>query len=777
MVEWPTRVTDTTCTIIDNIFINFDNKGLCCVFDNVISDHRLISLEIDNYGLALQNKSYSIIKRHFNENNILQFEKSLNNENWQYLFGLTDVNKGFNYFEDIILYHFNLNFPERRHNVNNQGRKWVNDSIRQSSSNLKGLFQLRQICPDMIPAYKIAKSRHAALIRETKKEYYQNKIFSSENPARAAWKVIAEISNKQNTKNNIILKNNNEEIIENPEEVVSTFNSFFIDAPKRIVEKIPTSGNMISNNIKINHTLFLKPFTEDELLHLLKNKLKNKKSAGPDEVPMFLIKRVLQSIIGPITYLVNLSFLNGTFPDLLKVGKVIPIFKKNDSMSLENYRPVTVPFGFSKVFEYAYLDRLTLFLNKFNILTNKQHGFRSGKSTITATNYFFSEVIRYIDAGECPVGVFCDLSRAFDCVNHDILLDKLYDYGIRGPPLNWLCSFVKLRKQYVSVQYTSQDSVEKINSKSCFVEMGVPQGSVLGPVLFILYTNSLESVLGKTSFSMYADDLSIIISDKSSDSLSTEIHKTLKNICNWFNQNYFHFNANKTQTIRFHNRQKICDNIEININNSVLDSAAADSVNFLGIHLDKCLNWKVHCTHLVSTLSSINFLFKNMKEILTKQQLINLYYAQVESRLRYGVCFWGDSTLSHAVFVLQKRILRNIANLSSMHTCRTVFVDFKVLTLTCIFIFEMCVYVFKNRNKFYLNKDIHSKNTRHKNDIRVPFSKLLVTNKSPNYLGPKIFNNLPDNLKQNDIKLYQFKKKLKLFLVDKCFYSLSEFFA
>lgn len=657
----------------------------------------------------------------------------------------------------------------------NREKKWVYDSIKKSSSNLRGLFHLKKNYCDLIPVYRIAKNRHTALIRQTKKEYYQNKITSSDNPPRAAWNVIAEISNKKKENKNIILKDNGR-IIDNSGEVATTLNDFFINAPKDILNKIPTAINVSQASLKISrHTFFLDPFVEVELFNLLKDKLKNKKSAGPDDVPMFLIKRILKFIIEPITYLVNLSFHTGIFPDLLKEGKVIPVLKKNDRTSLENYRPVTVPFGFSKVFEYAYLDRLTSFINKFKILSSNQHGFRSGMSTISATHSFYDEIIRCIDAGECPVGVFCDLSRAFDCVNHDILINKLDDYGIRGVPLKWLSCFLKFRKQYVSIQHTSHNSVIKVNSDLCSVEMGVPQGSVLGPVLFILYVNSLESVLDKTAFTMYADDLSLIISDKSFDNLNMDIYKTLKNVCSWFNQNYLYFNANKTQIIRFHNRQKKCDNVTVNLNNSIIENAG--SISFLGIRFDEHLNWKDHCNHLVSTMSSINFLFKNLKEILTKRQLINLYYAQVESRLRYGVCFWGDSTLSQTVFISQKRILRNMANVPNGHTCRHIFVQYKVLTLTSLFIFEMCVYVFKNKHKFNLNKNVHDVNTRHINDIHLPFSRLSITNKSPNYLGPKMFNNLPDDLKSNNIKLYQFKKKLKLFLVDKCFYSLCEFFS
>lgn len=778
VVGWPTRVTDTSCTLIDNIFVNFDNDGVCCVLDNFISDHRTVFLELDFHGPNSHSSSYT--KRNFNDVNILQFEQALETEDWYNLFFLTDTNEAFNYFYDIFLYYFNLYFPVRRqHHVKDQDKKWVNDIIKKSSSDLHELFQLKQVFPDLIPFYKTAKNRHSTLMRQTKKEYYQNKIVNSDNQARAAWNVIREISNKEKTKRNITLVNNNS-LIDNPDAVAEAFSNFFIDAPKNLVEKMSSTNQVTSNemnsSIKVNHTLFLDPYTDEELLNILMIRLKNKRSAGSDDIPLFLIKRVLKLIIHSLAYIVNLSFLNGIFPEILKVGKVIPCFKKNNPTSLENYRPVTIPLGFSKIFEYAYLNRLTSYLNKFKILSDNQHGFRMGRSTTTAIHSFYDEIIKCIDAGECPVGVFCDLSRAFDCVDHDMLLDKLYDYGIRGPPLNWLTCFLKFREQYVSIQHTSNHSISNINSNSCLVEMGVPQGSVLGPVLFILYVNSLESMLGDTFYTMYADDLSLIISNNSFTNLNINISKTLDNVCSWLKYNHLYFNANKTQLIRFHNRQKQCDNVTVNINNHVINSDGSSTISFLGIQIDECLNWKAHCSHLVSSMSSINFLFKNVKDILTKQQLSNLYYAQVESRLRYGVCFWGDSTLSQTVFVSQKRILRTIVGLSSTHTCRKAFVEYNILTVTGLFIFESCVHIFKNKHKYSLNKDIHNAHTRQKNDIHVPFSRLTITNKSPNYLGLKMFNNLPYDLKQNNINLYQFKKKLKLYLVHKCFYSLSEFF-
>lgn len=666
-------------------------------------------------------------------------------------------------------------FPHRKICVNKSSdKKWVNEEVRASSTKLKNIFILKKICPNITEAYNIAKKNHSRLIKDTKKCYYQNKIIHSDNPARSAWKVVAELSNKNKSFNNIIINNNDGVIHEHPQIVASLFNEFFIETPKNIIEQTPPGNTCIPTVVKQTNSLFLKPFTTEEMLKLLTTKFKAKKSSGPDDIPCFLIKKVLNFIVEPLTYLVNLSFETGTFPNSLKIGKVVPIFKKNDKQLLENYRPVTVPFGMSKVIEYCYLYRLLNYLETFQIMTKNQHGFSSGKSTSTAIHSFLNKILECVDAGECPVGIFCDLSRAFDCVNHNLLLIKLQDYGIRGPALNWVTTFLEGRKQYVTLNHKTQNNVSRVDSECLNLTMGVPQGSILGPVLFLLYVNDIDSLPATAHFTMYADDISVIISNPLDNVLEQNCNNILSILSSWFSYNTLHFNAEKTHLTRFHSRQKKCDNLNININNTPI-SSGEESIKFLGVYLDESLNWNYHCETLISKISSIVYLFRNIRAYLSREQLISLYYAQIDTRLRYGVCFWGNSTLSSKVFIAQKRILRCIADVPSAYSCKNIFKDFKILSLPSLYIFEICIYVFMNRNNFILNKDCHNVNTRQKNKLHEPCARLNMTSKSPRFIGPKIFNRLPDEIKCSKT-VHLFKKRLKLFLLDKCYYSVSEFF-
>lgn len=525
---------------------------------------------------------------------------------------------------------------------------------------------------------------------------------------------------------------------------------------------------------KQSQSLFLKPFTAEEMLHLLTKKFKAKKSSGPDDIPSFLINKIIRFILQPLTYIVNLSFETGTFPNSLKTGKVVPIFKKKDKEILENYRPVTVPFGLSKIIEYCYLDRLLNFLEAFKIITKNQHGFSNGMSTSTAIHSFLNKILELVDAGECPVGIFCDLSRAFDCVNHNLLISKLFEYGIRGLALNFVTTFLEGRRQYVSLLHKTQNSVRRVDSECVDLTMGVPQGSILGPVLFLIYINDVDSLPSSVHFTMYADDISVIISNPTDNILENNCNNVLTKLNNWFSHNSLHFNAEKTHMIRFHNRQKKCNRLDINMNGTTI-SNSEENIKFLGVYLDESLNWKHHCEILISKIASITYLFRNIRAFLNKDQLINLYYAQVDTRLRYGVCFWGHSTLASNVFIAQKRIIRCIAGVPTAHSCKNIFKELRIFSLPCLYIFEICMYVFRNRNNFILNSEYHDVNTRQKNKFHVPYARLKVTSESPRFVGAKIFNHLPDEIKCNKSE-YVFKKKLKLFLLDKSYYSVSEYF-
>lgn len=208
------------------------------------------------------------------------------------------------------------------------------------------------------------------------------------------------------------------------------------------------------------------------------------------------------------------------------------------------------------------------------------------------------------------------------------------------------------------------------------------------------------------------------------------------------------------------------------VNNSLLP--ASNKVKFLGLHIDNTLNFKSHCEFIISKVNSQAYVMKNLRNILTEKQLISLYYAQIESRLSYAICFWGASVNAQNVFLSQKRVIRCMAGVGISHSCRTFFLKYKILTVPSLFIYELAVYTFLNKDIFSTNKQVTQTFTRQSENLHVPFAKYQLGSKSPNILGPKIYNKLPTNIKQCK-ELKSFKAKLRNFLVLKCYYAVSNF--
>ncbi|KAB0794201.1 hypothetical protein PPYR_13821 [Photinus pyralis] len=186
------------------------------------------------------------------------------------------------------------------------------------------------------------------------------------------------------------------------------------------------------------------------------------------------------------------------------------------------------------------------------------------------------------------------------------------------------------------------------------MNMGVPQGSILGPVLFLLYINDIERAYSTAKFTLYADDTSLQLSDKSQTVLENKCCELLQSLSNWFSHNDLYFNVAKTQVVRFHHPKKHVQQLSLSLNN--LPLLQTNKVKFLGVTIDEHLNWKAHCTELVSKLHSTIFLIKNLKHVLTLPQIINLYHSEISSRLRYGICYWGHSSFASKVLVAQKRL-------------------------------------------------------------------------------------------------------------------------
>lgn len=773
LVMEPTR--PISGTLIDHAYTNLKHGFSVEVLRNVLSDHSTIVLNEVNPQKESINKSSGtyVYRRCFSATQKNNFNDMLNTEDWKNLDQPGDINTIFDTFYNTFLSYFNICFPVKKLEAKiPDKRDWVTTDVKQSSSNLKDLYEISLITPAAKERYRTAKKRHQKLIEESKKQFYGNKILHSNNQAKTTWKIIAEVLNKKPKASPNIELNINDKVEKDATVVCNLFNSHFIDNVKDAINNVNPPIQPIKPIEQVHRSMWITPFTEPEI-HKILTQLKNKNSSGPDEVPANIIKSVAVALIKPLTLLVNLSIAQATFPDVLKISRIVPIYKSGDEKSPYNYRPVSLTSVFSKIFEYAILQRLNNYLVTFNILHPNQHGFRQNLSTITAIHDFYQKVLQDVNLGGCPVGVFCDLSRAFDCVDHSILCDKLSAYGIRGKALQWFSSYLSTRSQYVEIQ--SQDGLTRTKSRSTRlpVETGVPQGSVLGPVLFLLYINDLVRNI-KGELVMYADDTSIIINERTCHNpIQESTNHELMNLSNWFRHNKLLLNGSKTNYLRFHTRQNSRDmSMAIKVDNQTL--RCTNVTKFLGIQLESTLQWNNHCQELVKKINTACYQIRTLKSALDFKNIKNFYFAQVYSRLSYGITVWGSSSGALEVFKAQKRIIRCMMSAPPTQSCKPLFRDMEIMTVPGIYIYQLLIFTYKNKHKFQLNTDTHDYNTRNKN-ICIPFTRYELVKESPDFLGPKLFNLLPPDIQCLNSE-FKFKKYTKKMVLDKNPYSISEFF-
>jgi hypothetical protein len=345
------------------------------------------------------------------------------------------------------------------------------------------------------------------LIKAAKKLYFEHEFRANQGNLKRSWELIRAAMNKKIDKSSSILNIAvNGVTIDNPTEMANLFNEFFTSVAAKIVNEINPVPHPPKENLKANIPLFSFsniPVSVTEITNATKL-LQGKKTLDMTGNSTWLIQKVIDAISVPIKHVLSASFNTGTLPQQLKIAKVIPVFKSGSKDSMDNYRPISLLNSFSKIFEKIVGDRLTSFLEENNLISNAQYGFRKKHSTLHPLVHFLNFVSNALDKKEHSIAIFCDLRKAFDTVDHCILLNKLNKMGVRGVELLWFQSYLSNRKQFVHINGS--------NSLLLNILIGVPQGSILGPLLFLVYINDLPLCSELISF-LFADDTTLLMSD------------------------------------------------------------------------------------------------------------------------------------------------------------------------------------------------------------------------------------------------------------------------
>ncbi|KAK9879321.1 hypothetical protein WA026_004174 [Henosepilachna vigintioctopunctata] len=481
------------------------------------------------------------------------------------------------------------------------------------------------------------------------------------------------------------------------------------------------------------------------------------------------MKACLEEVAKPVTFIINNSLKYGIFPEELKSAIVKPIYKKGDKEEMENYRPISLLPAFSKLFELVISKQLISFLSQHSILSTSQHAYIKGYSTQTAIYEFIANIVHALEDSDIAIGLFLDLSRAFDSLNHGYIFKKMEQYGIRGTSLEWFKSYLHFRTQTVSINTDTSE----VNSETLPIEFGVPQGSILGPIIFIIFINDLSDKLTNNHVSVinYADDTNILLRSTNCFEATQLTMNTLSQANEWFINNQLCMNKQKTQATLFktsHASFVTPKLISVQGEKLNLDK----TIKLLGVWMDESLKWNKHIEELSKRLSSNCYSLGVLNKYLDKESLKIVYQASFESRIRYGCMFYGNASNIDNVARLQKRALRYILKMKSADSCRGKFCENGLLTIAAIHIQECLLFLFKNKHRFE-QKTSTEYNTR-TTQLKYPAHKLAFTERCPEYMCTRYFNKIRPTMRaEKNIK--KFKSLVYEMLLKMEPYSVKEF--
>jgi hypothetical protein len=563
-------------------------------------------------------------------------------------------------------------------------------------------------------------------------------------------------------------------------EVANVLNAFFVITPVKIHQNLVLNEQEENYNFQYikesskenDNSFFLTPVSITEVENIIKS-MSSSQAQDINYISSETIKKFGTELAPILTFFINKAFENGVFPDELKIGKVIPLFKTGDKKDPNNYRPIVILPILSKVFEKAIYTRLLQYFKTQNLFNKTQHGFLKGKSTISAVFEFLENILNGLDDGMFDIGFFLDLSKAFECVELILMILKLESYGIRGLPLTLLKSYLTNRRQFVNIKNEDGECKSRLIENNT----GVPQGSILAPLFFLIYVNDLIINNEDVLVTQYADDTSGNIKNKNKLVVIETAKKLIYEINIWFKKNKLQLNPSKSVVLQFQLNSWIDAHDEITFICGEQDIETTAQTNLLGIQVDKNVTWNFHIDILSKKLAKAAYAIRVLKYSINSDALITVYYAYFHSLLSYGIEIWGNAALylTDRVFILQKRVIRIIANLGPLDSCREAFIKFKILPFPALYIYKALLFLKKNPQYFETSVISHNYNTRHKDLLNVDKHRTTAKEKGLHYSAIKFYNHLPKHLRdEQDIN--KFKLKLRTLLLDSKVYSIKDFF-
>ena len=738
-IRLPTRITDTSATLIDHIHVKANgidyNSDLGGVINSNISDHQPCFTAFPHGGtIRLKNKQKWATVTTRNADFLDKMKQGIRDANMMHLLSdENDVNANYDIFSSVILDLVERNSSTKTIKVNKYNTKrspWITEGIMIS---LKFRDKLYSKCKRA----QIGSSRHMTLkinlktynkilkklIKTAKASHYSNKFMACKNDGKQTWKAINELLDKSKSTDCLPdYINYNGKKISSTLDILDGLNSHFSSVGARVSNSIGQTHTKHTDYLReiIDSRFEFRTVELSEVNNIIKNDLKDKKSSGHDKISSHIVKKLKDVLCAPLTYLINQSISTGLFPHSLKTAKVKALFKKGDIHDPGNYRPISLLPAFSKIFEKALLKQLVDYFDRNLLLYSSQYGFRKAHSTEHAILELMDKINLLMDKGKSPFSIFIDLSKAFDCLDHGILIDKIKHYGVTGKALELLTNYLSNRQQFTHF--------ESIDSNKVAITTGVPQGSILGPFFFLLYMNDFSKCSQLFSAINYADDTVLSSTMSTFGSLPPEgdINIELEKVSDWLKANKLCVNAGKSKVMFFSSINRTRPLPNIRFGETILEQV--EEFNYLGVIISRDLKWDKHVKSVSARVSKTIGILKRIKNTVPQHVLKLIYQSLIACRFEYGILAWGGA-LSKLVKV-QKKAMRIIVKAKYNAHTEPIFKKLGILKMGDLYRLRILVFYHKFVNEklpsyflhnfIFHNEDYHNYTTRNRTNLTVP---------------------------------------------------------
>ena len=762
-ITFPTRLNNSSgATLIDNIFCKLSALTLqtkAGIMLDEISDHfpYFISLNV----CLNTTKPPRLVKKRINSDkaiknmvtdmNACDISKTMNNDL------SSDPNLNYNILHDHITEMKKKHLPykfEKFHKHKHKNNKWISFGIIRSIKTRDEMYLKFKRCNQQNVEYDTLKNNLHVFnrilkkaIREAKIQYYDKLFEQHRSDIKKTWQTISDIICKSNTKRKTLDKIIvDSKVIKDKREICDKFNDFFANIGPKLATQIKPISNKTYDTFLKKRLLMSFAFTlvaeNDVLKHI--SSLRTKNSAGIDGISVKLLKKISSALISPLTLIINQSLVTGIFPDKLKIAKVLPLFKKDDHTLMDNYRPISLLTSISKLFEKVVFSQLYDYFRNNDLFYDSQYGFLKNHSTEYAAKELTDKVLKDIDERNISLAIFMDLSKAFDTLDHSILINKLAYYGIHGAALRWFTSYLTGRSQYVEI--------DGVSSNILLLSTGVPQGSILGPLLFLIYMNDIPNCTEHFNFILYADDTTLNNTVQIPSLSPVDINNDLAKVYDWLAVNKLSLNVRKTKYVIFHATNKRIEGVIPNLEINGIPLERVQNFNFLGLVLNENMFWKPHIDLLANKLAKCAGVLNKLKRFLPIHILRTLYFSMVQSRLVYCILTWGFDC--YRLEKLQKRFARIISSSKYNAHSEPLFKVLDILKIEHLFSQSCLKFVYKFKNsqlpKYLLSlqcvprSSIHDHDTRNASQIDTVYTRTHMAAKCIRSQLPLVLNDTPE---------------------------------